>query len=301
MKRSWTIVVAAGLVAVLIVNPGCKKGKGVSEMEAIVVALGPTFEKAEAGKKFEPLAAYLEERVGRPFRFQPTKSREEFSSLVKEGKAAFVFANPLDYAEVADGCIVLVKANYADKGSMAQGCIIVPEGGTQKIREVPELKGSSIMIVSKNSLDGYLSQKMFFDRNGLDLDLDFDLREAPNGTADEVIAGVAAGEVEYGCVPANLFPSRKPVKGTEALTYTEKVPVEVFAFVDVGGDKVLGGRVRQALRKIPKGDAALKPLALESFILAIRAEYDLVTSFIAQDKINKAQRLSGQPTEVGKP
>ncbi len=301
MKRSWTIVVAAGLVAVLIANPGCKKGKGVSEMEAIVVALGPTFEKAEAGKKFEPLAAYLEERVGRPFRFQPTKSREEFSSLVKEGKAAFVFANPLDYAEVADGCIVLVKANYADKGSMAQGCIIVPEGGTQKIREVPELKGSSIMIVSKNSLDGYLSQKMFFDRNGLDLDLDFDLREAPNGTADEVIAGVAAGEVEYGCVPANLFPSRKPVKGTEALTYTEKVPVEVFAFVDVGGDKVLGGRVRQALRKIPKGDAALKPLALESFILAIRAEYDLVTSFIAQDKINKAQRLSGQPTEVGKP
>jgi hypothetical protein len=301
MKRSWTVLVTAALLAVLVVNPSCKKGKGVSEMEPIVVALGPTFEPAEAAKRFELLAAYLEERVHRPFKFQPTKSREEFPSLVREGKAAFVFASPLDYAEVADGCIVLVKANYADKGSMAQGCIIVPEGGTQKIRDVPELKGSSIMIVSKDSLDGYLSQKMFFDRNGLDLDLDFDLREAPKGTADEVIAGVAAGEVEYGCVPAYLFPSRKPVKGAEALTYTEKVPVEVFAFVDVGGDRVLGGRVKDALRRIPKGDAALKPLGLENFIFAVPAEYDLVTSFLAQDKINKAQRLSGQPTEVGKP
>ncbi|NIT34886.1 MAG: PhnD/SsuA/transferrin family substrate-binding protein [candidate division Zixibacteria bacterium] len=301
MKRSWTILITAVFVAILIVNLGCKRGKGVSEMEPVVVALGPTFDAAEAGKKFGPLAAYLEERLHRPFKFQPTKSREEFSSLVKEGKAAFVFASPLDYAEVADGCIVLVKANYTDKGSMAQGCIIVPEGGTQKIREVAELKGSSIMIVSKDSLDGYLSQKMFFNRNGLDLDLDFDLREAPNGTADEVIAAVAGGEVEYGCVRADLFPSRKPFKGAEALTYTEKVPVEVFAFVDVGGDRELGGRVRNALRKIPRGDAALKPLGQENFILAIPAEYDLVTQFLAQDKIDKAQRLSGTPTEVGKP
>jgi len=221
--------------------------------------------------------------------------------LVEEGKAAFVFANPLDYAEVADGCIVLVKANYPDKGSMAQGCIIVAEGGTEKIRDVPELKGSSIMIVSKDSLDGYLSQKMFFASNGLDLDLDFDLREAPNGTVDEVIAAVAAGEVEYGCVRADLFPLLKTVKGAEALRYTEKVPVEVFAFVDVGGDRMLGGRVKDVLSKIPKGHEALKPLALENFALAIGAEYELVTDFLAQDKVNKAQRLSGTPTEVGKP
>ncbi len=301
MKGSWTILVTAALVAVLIFNVGCKKGKDVSEMEPIVVALGPTFEPAEAAKKFEPLAAYLEERVGRPFKFQPTESREAFSSLVKEGKAAFVFASPLDYAEVADGCIVLVKANYPDKGSMTSGCIIVAEGETEKIRDIPELKGSSIMIESKDSLGGYFSQKMFFDRNGLDLDLDFDLREAPNGTADEVIAAVAAGEVEYGCVPADLFPTRDAVMGTQALTYTEKVPVEVFALVDVGGDRMLGARVRQALRKIPEGDAALTPLGLENFIFAVPAEYDLVTTFLNQDKINKAQRLSARPTEVAKP
>jgi hypothetical protein len=140
---------------------------------------------------------------------------------------------------------------------------------------------------------------MFFDRSGLDLDLDFDLRLSPDGSAGKVVAAVASGEVEYGCVPAELFPDRKPVKGAEILTYCEKVPVEVFAFVHMGGDKMLGGRVRDALKRIPKNDPTLKPLGVEDFILATAAEYDMVTNFLARDKIAKAQRLSEAPAEPG--
>jgi ABC-type phosphate/phosphonate transport system substrate-binding protein len=299
MRRALALIVVIILAAACAATVGCRRGKGVSEMEPNVVVLGPTFDPSRAPKQFEPLAAYLEEQIGQPFQFRPTKSREEFASLVTEGKAAFVYANPLDYFEVADYCIVLVKPNYPGKGSMAQGCIIVKEGEAVKIREVSELKGSSIMIISKDSLDGYLSQKMFFDRSGLDLDLDFDLRQSPDGSAGSVIKAVASGDVEYGCVPAELFPDRKPFKGAEVLTYTEKVPVEVFAFVHMGGDKMLGGRVRDALKRIPKDDPILKPLGVESFILATSAEYDLVTNFLAKDKIEKAQRLSEAPAEPG--
>jgi ABC-type phosphate/phosphonate transport system substrate-binding protein len=299
MRRALALIVVIILAAACAATVGCRRGKGVSEMEPNVVVLGPTFDPSRAPKQFEPLAAYLEEQIGQPFQFRPTKSREEFASLVTEGKAAFVYANPLDYFEVADYCIVLVKPNYPGKGSMAQGCIIVKEGEAVKIREVSELKGSSIMIISKDSLDGYLSQKMFFDRSGLDLDLDFDLRQSPDGSAGSVIKAVASGDVEYGCVPAELFPDRKPFKGAEVLTYTEKVPVEVFAFVHMGGDKMLGGRVRDALKRIPKDDPIPKPLGVESFILATSAEYDLVTNFLAKDKIEKAQRLSEAPAEPG--
>jgi len=298
MRRALTVVTAVALALVWAGSGGCRKGKDPSEMEPIVVALGPTFDPAAAPKQFEPLAALLQEEVGQPFKFQPTKSREEFANLVKEGKATFVFATPLDYAEVADASICLVKANYPMTGTMVQGCIIVKEGEAVKIREVNEMKGASIMVMSTGSLGGYLSQKMFFDRSELDLDLDFDLRAAPNGTAEEVIAAVAAGEVEYGCVPAELFPDRKPVKGAELLTYSEKVPVEVFAFVEMGGDKMLGGKVRDVLKAIPKGDPALQPIGLESFMLATQAEYDLVTNFLAADKIEKAQRLSEAAPET---
>ena len=299
MKRMVALIAVMGLAAVCAVGPACKKGKDISQMEPNVVLLGPTFDPARAPKQFEPLASYLQEKIGQPFQFRPTKSREEFSSLVKEGKAAFVFANPLDYFEASDACIVLVKPNYPGKGSMVQGCIVVKEGEAIKLREVSELKGSSIMIVSKNSLDGYLSQKMFFDRSGLDLDLDFDLRTSRDGTPQGVIAAVAAGEVEYGCVPAELYPDRKPVKGAEILTYCDKVPVEVFGFVEMGGDKMLGGKVRDVLKRIPEDDPVLKPLGVESFILAAPAEYDIVNNFLLQDKIGKAQRLAETPAEAG--
>lgn len=299
MKRLVIIALAAGLVVALVASTSCRRGKSAAEMEPLVVALGPTFDPVKAPKQFEPLAGYLETEVGQPFKFQPTKSRDEFADLVKDGKASFIFANPLDFFEVAEYSIVLVKANYPGKGSMVQGAIIVAEGEGVKIREVSELKGESIMIVSTSSLAGYLSQKMYFDRSDLDLDLDFDLRKSPNGTAEGVIAAVAAGEVEYGCVPLDLYPGRKPYKGTEVLTVCDKVPVEVFAFVEMGGDKMLGGKVRDVLKKIPKGDPVLTPMGVEDFSLTTAAEYDLVTNFLAQDKIDKAQRLSSEaPAET---
>lgn len=294
MKRLVIIFLAAALVVALVAATSCKRGKSAAEMEPIVVVLGPTFDPAKAPKQFEPLAAYLEEKVGQPFKFQPTKSRDEFATFVKDGKASFIFANPLDYFEVAEYSIVLVKANYPGKGSMVQGCIIVPEGESVKIREVSELKGASIMIISESSLDGYLSQKMFFNHSELDLDLDFDLRKSPDGAAESVVAAVAAEEVEYGCVPLDLYPDRKPYKGTEVLTICDKVPVEVFAFVEMGGDKMLGGKVRDVLKAIPKGDPVLTPLDVENFSLTTAAEYDLVTAFLTQDKIDKAQRLSSE-------
>jgi len=290
MKRTLTFAVALGLTAVLAASFGCRKGKDLSKMEPIVVALAPTFDAAKAPAQFEPLAGYLTAKLEKPVKFQPTKNGEEFSSLVKEGKASFVYANPIYYADVSDGCIVLVKADYAGKGTMSQGLIIVKEGEATKIRDVPEMKGSTMMVVSKDSLDGYLSQKMFFARSGLDIDLDFNLSVAPNHTAEEVIAAVASGEAQYGCVPVEMFPGQKPARGAEVLTICEKVPVEVFAFVEVSGDKMLGGLVRDALKKIPKGDPVLKPLRLEGFTLATQAEYDAVTNFLAQDKIDKAQR-----------
>ncbi len=298
MRRALVFAVTACTAVALVAGLGCRRGKDLSQMEPVVVVLGPTFDAARAPKQFEPLKSHLETTLEKPFQFRPTKTREECANLVREGKASFIFANPMDYAEVSDGCIVLVKANYAGKGSMTQGGIIVKEGEATKIRDVPEMKGSTMMVVSKSSLDGYLSQKMFFSRSGLDIDLDFNLSEAPNQSPADVVAAVAGGQVQYGCVPADLYPAfidRKPVNGVELLTVCEKVPVEVFAFVEASGDKMLGGEVRDALRKIPKNDPIFKPLGLENFTVATQAEYDAVTNFLAQDKIDKAQRMSGTP------
>jgi len=298
MKRWLLIATVCALVVVMFFGAACRKKTDISKLPPVVVALGPTFAEADV-KKFDALKGHLETQFGKPFQFQTFATRKEFADFVKEGKAAFVFANPIDYGEVADGCIVLAKANYPGIGSMTQGVLIVKEGEAKKIRDISTLKGTSIMIINKSSLGGYLSQKMFFSRNELDLDLDFALRESPDGKADGVINAVAAGEVEYGCVPASLYPDGKPARGTEVLTITEKVPVDVFAYVEMAGDKMLGGKMKTVLTKIPKDDPMLKAAGIESFSIATQAEYDIVTNFLAQDKITKAQREaggSGSPT-----
>jgi phosphonate transport system substrate-binding protein len=299
MKRALACLTVAALAFALAASLSCRKGKNLSELEPVVVAVGTTFDADTVPRKFEPLQKYLEEKLDKPFKFQGFATTDEFKDFVNEGKAAFVYANPLEYFEVSDSCIVLVKASYPGTGSMTQGMIIVAEGEAVKMRDVSEMKDASVMIVADKSLGGYLSQKMFFSRSDLNLDLDFDLRKAPHGTADEVVAAVASREVEYGCVPVGTVSTDKSERGVEVLTPNcDRVPVEVFAFVEIGGDKMLGGKVRDVLKDIPKDDPVLKPLGLENFSLATQAEYDVVTNFLKQDKIDKAQRLSEAPAST---
>ena len=51
---------------------------------------------------------------------------------------------------------------------------------------------------------------------------------------------------------------------------------------------------RDVLKAIPKNDPVLAPIGVEDFSLTTTAEYDLVTNFLTQDKIDKAQRLSSE-------
>jgi ABC-type phosphate/phosphonate transport system substrate-binding protein len=300
MKKLATCAWAVGVATLVALPLSCKKGPDLSEIPPVVVALGPTWSTPDAAQRFEPLRKYLETKLQKPFKFETFKTREAFADFVKEGKASFVFCNPLEYAEVADAAIVLAKASYPGYGSMTRGILIVKAGEAQKIRDVPAMKGASIMIISLDSPAGYLSQKIFFARNGLDLDLDFRVTRSPAGKADEVVAAVAAGQVEYGCVPFDLYPDNKPRGGAEYLTTTDNVPVDVFGFVEGGGDKMFAGQVRDTLRKIPKDDPIMKPLGLTHFALATQAEYDVITNFLTQDKIDKAQRQSLPPASAAK-
>ena len=281
-------VVTAALTVTFALLVGC--GGEEEAKEPILVALGPTFDPADADEQFGPLAEYLGEKMGQPFEFTPTTSPEEFNDLVKGGDYWFVFADPVTYFEVAEYCVPLVKPSYSVLGSMDQGTIIIKEGREKEIINVPEMKGSSIMIVSKDSLGGYLSQKLFFLKNGLDIDLDFDVSEAPGGDPEAVIAAVAAGEVEYGMVPIGYAP-KEPGKGAIYLTATERVPVEVFAYYQEG-DKEAAGKLKSVLKGIRKNDPVLEPLGIENFTPATQAEYDIIIVQLEQDKANKAQRLA---------
>ncbi|UCE26185.1 MAG: PhnD/SsuA/transferrin family substrate-binding protein [Candidatus Coatesbacteria bacterium] len=277
----------AALIAVAALLGGCG-GKEVKE--PIKVALGPTFDAAKVDERFGPLSSYLEEKMEQPVEFTGTNSVEEFGDLVKGGGYWFVFADPVTYFEVSEYCVPIAKPSYVDLGSMDQGSIIIKEGREKEIINVPEMKGSSIMIVGKHSLGGYLSQKLFFLQHGLDIDLDFDVREAPGGDPEAVIAAVAAGEVDYGMVPIGYAPM-EPGKGAIYLTVTDRVPVEVFAYYQEG-DKEVAGKLKSVLKGIPKNDPALEPLGIENFTPATQAEYDGILMPLEMDKANKAQRLA---------
>jgi hypothetical protein len=133
--------------AVLAVAAALLGGCGEKEVkEPIKVALGPMFDAAKVEEQFGPLADYLGEKMEQPVEFTATKSVDEFGDLVKAGGYWFVFADPVTYFEVAEYCVPIAKPSYVGFGSMDQGSIIIKEGREKEIINVPEMKGSSIMM-----------------------------------------------------------------------------------------------------------------------------------------------------------
>ncbi|MCP4231573.1 MAG: phosphate/phosphite/phosphonate ABC transporter substrate-binding protein [bacterium] len=284
--RYYLSISAVVVLALLLTGCGGPK----EDLPPIKIALGPTFYSSTVSEDFAPLAAKLGEELGRPVEFIPTKSIDEFSDVIKGGEAYYCFADPISFAEISDYSYVLAKPSYVDGGTMRMGSVITNEAKAKEITDVSTMKGASIMIVDKMSGDGYLSQKMWFGDFGLDLDNDFELSQ---GQPEDIIEAVKNEAVVYGCVPASMAPS-EPGKGFVIIKTTPKVPVEVIAFYEEG-DKDEATKLKEAFKSIPDNDPSLEALGIKSFTVATQAEYDQVLMFLAQDKLNKAQR---EPTPI---
>jgi ABC-type phosphate/phosphonate transport system substrate-binding protein len=121
--------------------------------------------------------------------------------LVKSGTVQFSYQNPYVYALLGKevpmrALLTTVSASQRDTADAFRGVIITRDDS--ELRDFRELKGKKVLIVSRKSAGGFLSQRLFLKRAGIDVEKDLVLVEAKR--QESVILGVYRGEAAAGFV-----------------------------------------------------------------------------------------------------
>lgn len=264
MKKSIVV-----LLALLYCTP-------VRAEEGLSLSIQPVVSPEKLTAMLAPLAEKLSTAVKRSVRPVLTNNAAEYEAELLRGTIAIGYQSPLLYVKAADRHEVLVTAQDGKNGGLLRGIIISrPESG---IAKVSDLKGKQIMIVSKNSTGGYLSQKQTLKEAGLNLEQDCQLTEAAENREENVIISVSLGEVAAGFVSESALHKADeyivPGSVTEVMK-TAALPNWALS-VSRSLPQEQKDNIQTALLHLTENDPTLAALGISGFKAAQDADYDPV-------------------------
>lgn len=219
--------------------------KGVDYIEygpkTIKVAILPLYSPLTIYKRYDPLMRYLSEKTGYEFKLIIPKNFEEFIQIVSNGKVNFSYQNPYVFSIISKKypikpiALTVGEDCTTDEGICGaekyRGIIITRK--ESNINKIEDLKGKKIMIVSPNSAGGYLSQKLYLEKKGFNLNRDFKLIDAKR--QEKVIIGVYRGEADAGFIreaALSVWANEVDISKIKILDYGEYLPNWPFAVVN---------------------------------------------------------------------
>jgi phosphate/phosphite/phosphonate ABC transporter binding protein len=205
--------------------------------ETIKVAILPLYSTITLYNRYEPLMRYLSRKTGREFKLVVPRDFDDFVDVVKSGKADFSYQNPYVYSLI-DRTLALrplvttigedSPAGGQDSGDSYRGVIITRIDSP--IDTIALLKNKRVLITSPKSAGGYLSQRIYLLRQGIDPDRDIKIIDAKR--QENVILGVYRGEADAGFVRESalvVWKDAVDMKKLRILARTEPLPNWPFA------------------------------------------------------------------------
>ena len=173
----------------------------------IKVAVLPLYSAITIYERYDPLMRYLSEKTGYEFKLYVPRDFEDFVATLKAGKVDFSYQNPYIFAlidkEYPLRPLVTTMGEDRDgpsdeglRDDMFRGVIITRVDSP--IRDIKDLRGKRALITSPKSAGGYLSQKLYLAKRGIDVDKDMRLIDAKR--QENVITGVYRGEADVGFI-----------------------------------------------------------------------------------------------------
>lgn len=222
-----------------------KNLKGIDYIEygpkTVKVAILPLYSPLTIYKRYDPLMRYLSEKTGYEFKLVIPKNFEEFIQIVSEGRVDFSYQNPYVFSIISKKypitplAITVGEDCTTDEGICGgekfRGVIITRKDSP--INKIEDLKGKKIMIVSPASAGGYLSQKLYLEKKGFNLNRDFKLIDAKR--QEKVIIGVYRGEADAGFIreaALSVWSNEVDISKIKILDYGEYLPNWPFALVN---------------------------------------------------------------------
>lgn len=294
-------VLLAMLLLFLAALPGCERQQGPPSSPAAVeqppflIGLIPEQNIFHQVERYEPLAAYLAEKIGRPVQLKMLTRYgniiDNFKELRLDGSFLGSFTFVLAHEKL--GLEALARPEDDQGVSGYHGLLLARQNGG--IRSLADMKGKRLVLVDKATTAGYLFPLAYFRNQGIN-DLDSFFNEVYfAGTHEDAILDVLNGKADLGAVKNTIF--ERLVRNNPAIqgrlvivARSQEVPENALA---VRGD--LDASLKDALRNAllsmaqnPKGAAVLKQFGARRFIETLTDDYHAVYELAAQLDLNLA-------------
>ncbi|MCI5223795.1 MAG: phosphate/phosphite/phosphonate ABC transporter substrate-binding protein [Candidatus Electrothrix sp. AR4] len=244
--------------------------------EEYTLSMLPHFSPDELTAMLSPLSKKLSEETGNDIKIALTENTAHYTAELLRSNIVIGYESPLAYVKVANVHEVIAKAVRGKNGDMLRGIIISrPE---TEISKVDDLKGKTIMIVSRNSAGGFLSQKLSLKENGIDVEWDCRLIEAADKREENVIISVSIGDVDAGFISeSGLHKADQYIRPGSVISVTKTAPLPNWA-LSVSRNMPKGQKddLREALLGLTEDTSELKALGITAFKAAEDDEYDIV-------------------------
>ncbi len=253
---------------------------GLCQAKDLKLSMLPRYFPDKLTAMITPLAAYLSKEVGVPVTPILTENFAAYETKIMKGDIAIGYQNPLVYVNVSGRHEVLATAVKGAGGDRFRGVVITrPDSGISRLMA---LKGKKVMIVSKTSAGGFLSQKLALKENGLDVERDCIVSVAADNRQENVIISVSIGDVDAGFIresalhKADDYIMPGSVKVVEETAWLPNWALSVNKSMPQQQKDAIQG----ALLKLESDSTVLKAMNLKSFIAASDSDYDVIRSLI---------------------
>ncbi len=253
---------------------------GSALAEEFKLSMLPRYFPEKLTAMITPLAAYLSRETGYTIEPVLTDNFAAYEVELLKGNIDLGYENPLVYVKVSDRHEVLATAVKGKGGDRFRGIIIARPDSA--ITKVSDLKGKKVMIVSKASAGGFLSQKLTLKENGLDVDRDCRLFEAADNRQENVIISVSIGDVDAGFIresalhKADEFIMPGSIKTVEATAWLPNWAFSVNRDMELEQKEA----IQTALLKLTSDSSVMKAMGLTAFKAATDSDYDVMRGLV---------------------
>ena len=240
----------------------------------------PSAEPEQQKAMLTPLADRLSAETKNTIRSVFFRNSAEYEAELLRGNIVIGYENPSMYVNVSTMHEVLAMAVHGKNEKMVRGIIISrPESN---LSSLADLKGKEIMIVSKQSTGGFLSQKKTLLEHGINVEWDCELTEAAEGKEENVILSVSIGDVDAGFISESaLNKADQYIPQGSVVQVSKTAPLPNWALsVNRKIPQEQKDDLREIFLRLPPDSPVLKALGITAFKAAEDKEYDVIRSLM---------------------
>ena len=257
----------------------------------LIIGIVPEADLAKQMEVYVPLCRYLGMKLGYQVEVKPLKNHGLIFEELENNQIDAGFFGSFIYAMTHEriGLVPVARPVKTDGDSMLRGVTFVRKDSN--IHSPKEMKGKVIALVDPATTTGYLAQKLYFKKYGLDIDKDVKIIWATNH--DRAVMMVYEKKADMGGASDHAFekavsayPALK--EGLIILDTSREVPGSTFA-VDISMDVQLRARLTNVLLEMGSDPAAqdiLKKLDTKRFVKTTHEEYGGLYKMAKEGAIN---------------